>query len=55
MICRSDAGSTIEAGLGLPRAGSGHDFRCPEKEKPGGGNAGSDLFVIGVYGFKYAA
>jgi hypothetical protein len=27
----------------------------PEKEKPGGGNAGSDLFVIGVYGFKYAA
>jgi hypothetical protein len=27
----------------------------PEKEKPGGGNAGSDIFVIGVYGFKYAA
>src|SRR6185503_5285173 len=27
----------------------------PRKEKPGGGNAGSDLFVIGVYGFKYAA
>jgi hypothetical protein len=26
-----------------------------QKEKPGGGNAGSDLFVIGVYGFKYAA
>jgi hypothetical protein len=25
------------------------------KEKPGGGNAGSDFFVIGVYGFKYAA
>jgi hypothetical protein len=29
--------------------------RGPRKEKPGGGNAGSDLFVIGVYGFKYAA
>jgi hypothetical protein len=28
---------------------------CPQKEKPGGGNAGSDFFVIGVYGFKYAA
>jgi hypothetical protein len=27
----------------------------PKKEKPGGGNAGSDFFVIGVYGFKYAA
>jgi hypothetical protein len=27
----------------------------PKKKKPGGGNAGSDLFVIGVYGFKYAA
>jgi hypothetical protein len=26
-----------------------------KKEKPGGGNAGSDFFVIGVYGFKYAA
>jgi len=26
-----------------------------KKEKPGGGNAGSDIFVIGVYGFKYAA
>ena len=25
------------------------------KRKPGGGNAGSDFFVIGVYGFKYAA
>jgi hypothetical protein len=33
-------------------------YRLPygvTKEKPGGGNAGSDLFVIGVYGFKYAA
>jgi hypothetical protein len=30
-------------------------FAGPEKEKPGGGNAGSDFFVIGVYGFKYAA
>jgi hypothetical protein len=30
-------------------------FGTPEKEKPGGGNAGSDFFVIGVYGFKYAA
>src|SRR6185503_17405379 len=30
-------------------------FSGPRKEKPGGGNAGSDLFVIGVYGFKYAA
>jgi hypothetical protein len=29
---------------------SGH-----KKEKPGGGNAGSDFVVIGVYGFKYAA
>ena len=29
--------------------------RGARKEKPGGGNAGSDLFVIGVYGFKYAA
>jgi hypothetical protein len=28
---------------------------APRKEKPGGGNAGSDFFVIGVYGFKYAA
>jgi hypothetical protein len=27
----------------------------PRKEKPGGGNAGSDFVVIGVYGFKYAA
>jgi hypothetical protein len=31
------------------------DFARPEKEKPGGGNAGLDFFVIGVYGFKYAA
>jgi hypothetical protein len=30
-------------------------FREARKEKPGGGNAGSDFFVIGVYGFKYAA
>ena len=30
-------------------------FSGARKEKPGGGNAGSDLFVIGVYGFKYAA
>jgi hypothetical protein len=30
-------------------------FDEPRKEKPGGGNAGSDFFVIGVYGFKYAA
>jgi hypothetical protein len=26
-----------------------------KKEKPGGGNAGLDFVVIGVYGFKYAA
>jgi hypothetical protein len=26
-----------------------------QKRKPGGGNAGSAIFVIGVYGFKYAA
>jgi hypothetical protein len=41
-----------------PRAGPHHGnvgFLDPRKEKPGGGNAGSDLFVIGVYGFKYAA
>ena len=41
-----------------PNAGADHgkrDFSGPRKEKPGGGNAGSDLFVIGVYGFKYAA
>jgi hypothetical protein len=30
-------------------------FAGAKKEKPGGGNAGSDFFVIGVYGFKYAA
>jgi hypothetical protein len=30
-------------------------FQAFRKEKPGGGNAGSDIFVIGVYGFKYAA
>jgi hypothetical protein len=30
-------------------------FAGTKKEKPGGGNAGSDFFVIGVYGFKYAA
>ena len=30
-------------------------FAGARKEKPGGGNAGSDFFVIGVYGFKYAA
>jgi hypothetical protein len=30
-------------------------FPGARKEKPGGGNAGSDFFVIGVYGFKYAA
>ena len=30
-------------------------FSGAKKEKPGGGNAGSDFFVIGVYGFKYAA
>jgi hypothetical protein len=30
-------------------------FAAPRKKKPGGGNAGSDFFVIGVYGFKYAA
>ena len=35
--------------------GSAANFRWPKKEKPGGGNAGSDFFVIGVYGFKYAA
>src|SRR5688572_15600504 len=42
-----------------PRCDAGLDhgtsFSGPQKEKPGGGNAGSDLFVIGVYGFKYAA
>jgi hypothetical protein len=32
-----------------------HVFGRPKKEKPGGGNAGSDFVVIGVYGFKYAA
>ena len=39
-------------------AGADHGMRCfrgARKEKPGGGNAGSDFFVIGVYGFKYAA
>jgi hypothetical protein len=39
--------------------GPGHSSRIgfaeAKKKKPGGGNAGSDLFVIGVYGFKYAA
>jgi hypothetical protein len=30
-------------------------FAAAKKEKPGGGNAGLDIFVIGVYGFKYAA
>jgi hypothetical protein len=30
-------------------------FWDARKEKPGGGNAGSGIFVIGVYGFKYAA
>jgi hypothetical protein len=30
-------------------------FAGSKKKKPGGGNAGSDFFVIGVYGFKYAA
>jgi hypothetical protein len=30
-------------------------FAGAKKEKPGGGNAGLDIFVIGVYGFKYAA
>ena len=42
------------------RASTGADhgmrrFAGARKEKPGGGNAGSDFFVIGVYGFKYAA
>jgi hypothetical protein len=32
-----------------------HVFGRPKKENPGGGNAGSDFVVIGVYGFKYAA
>jgi hypothetical protein len=41
-------------------AGAHHErafriFARARKEKPGGGNAGSDLVVIGVYGFKYAA
>ena len=45
--------STSRANAGAhQRNGS---FSGPRKEKPGGGNAGSDLFVIGVYGFKYAA
>jgi hypothetical protein len=30
-------------------------FAGPKKERPGGGNAGSDFIFIGVYGFKYAA
>ena len=31
-------------------------FAGPKKKKPGGGNAGSENFLlIGVYGFKYAA
>jgi hypothetical protein len=34
---------------------TGSRFAGAKKEKPGGGNAGSDFFVIGVYGFKYAA
>ena len=37
------------------RASRNDSFQGARKEKPGGGNAGSDLFVIGVYGFKYAA
>jgi hypothetical protein len=36
-------------------ADHGCGFLEARKEKPGGGNAGSDIFVIGVYGFKYAA
>jgi hypothetical protein len=41
----------------LANVGVHHErrFSGARKEKPGGGNAGSDLFVIGVYGFKYAA
>ena len=34
---------------------SGVSITDAKKEKPGGGNAGSDFVVIGVYGFKYAA
>jgi hypothetical protein len=30
-------------------------FSRRQKRKPGGGNAGLDVFIIGVYGFKYAA
>jgi hypothetical protein len=42
-----------------PRRSAGVDhgtsFSGARKRKPGGGNAGSDIFFIGVYGFKYAA
>jgi hypothetical protein len=40
----------------LPRKRAGSDHTSwRKKRKPGGGNAGSDFVVIGVYGFKYAA
>jgi hypothetical protein len=45
----------MRAGAQRGRSSRNVRFRDPRKEKPGGGNAGSDLFVIGVYGFKYAA
>jgi hypothetical protein len=39
----------------LDHVSSANRLAGARKEKPGGGNAGLDIFVIGVYGFKYAA
>jgi hypothetical protein len=50
-----DVSSEPRARRSSAGAHHGTRFLGAEKEKPGGGNAGSDLFVIGVYGFKYAA
>jgi hypothetical protein len=37
-----------------PREAQSH-FREPEKKNPAVGTPGQTLFIIGVYGFKYAA
>jgi hypothetical protein len=47
------AARALRASTGVDHGIKG--FAGPRKKKPGGGNAGSDFFVIGVYGFKYAA
>jgi hypothetical protein len=58
MIAVDAPAGTIAVGRGLFRVDRGPvvlTIGLPKKENPAVGAPGQNLFVIGVYGFKYAA